>query len=314
MDDFPEMMDDNSSLSNDQAFNELLDETYDAIQDATDFSLPNDMVISAVNSASDFFGLPYPEITYSESTCEMPNDISSYNDDVIGIARSQMIEIGIYGEDALCLVMTHECCHRALQSYDNMDSWEQELACDYFAGVRAVMQNMETSHFEDVLINLQGSETHPIGNLRVDFVEYGMQVAHKLIDDGIQPTFKNCLEHFNQHLIEEKESIAEQKDDVLFENSREQERHSDTLSFTGKYSESEINNLKNDVRNLESELSYKDSEVEHHRRCVSLADTIKGHENGNYDYEVDKLNKAISIRNDTASELNNARSKLRNAL
>ena len=297
-------MNDNFTLDN------LLHETQVAIQDARDFSLPDDMVINAVNSASDFFGQPHPYIVHEEGTCEMANNSSTLNDDIIGFSRQQMLEMGVYGEDALNLVMTHECCHRALQDYGNLDPWEHELACDYFAGVRAAMQHMDSTHFENALANTTGGDTHPVGFLRVDFIEYGKEVAHDLQQQGVQPTFENCLEHFNNHLIEENQTINHEREAVSHHST---EIYSSQLSFTGKYSESEISRMQSDVKGLESELSNNNSDVEHHRRCVDTVDTPKGHENGNYDYEVNQLNKAISDRNYTADRLRSAKEKLNDA-
>ncbi|NVO12011.1 MAG: hypothetical protein HXX16_18780 [Bacteroidales bacterium] len=284
------------------------------IQDVRDFSLPDDLVISVVNSASDFFGQPHPYIINADGTWEMANDTSTFNDDIIGFSRQQMMEMGIYGQDALSLVMTHECCHRALQNIGNIDPWEHELACDYFAGVRAAMQHIDSSNFENVLINTQGGEHHPVGSLRVDFVEHGKQMAQELIGDGIQPTFENCLELFNKHLSEECQTIQLHREAVIDMQSHIQKTDSDQLSFTGKYSGSEINKLKSDVETLEYELNYKNSDVGHHQRCVDLVDTPNGHKNGEYDYEVKQLNKAISDCDYTASRLKDAQERLNNAL
>jgi len=294
----------------DSTFETLIHETHAAIQDARDFSLPDDMVICAVNSASDFFGQPHPYIAHADGTWEMANNPNTFNDDIIGFSRQQMMEMGIYGEDALNLVMTHECCHRALQDYGNLDPWEHELACDYFAGVRAAMQHLDTTRFENSLVHSTGGETHPIGTLRVDFIEYGEKIAHELQHEGIQPTFENCLELFNKHLIDEEQTIQHERG---IASHHATETHSSQLSFTGKFSESEISRMRSDLKDLESELSYKDSDVEHHRRCVDTVNTPTGHSNGNYDYEVGQLNKAISDRDYTASHLRDAKGKLNNA-
>ena len=284
------------------------------LHEARDFSLSDDMVVSAINSASDFFGLPHPAIINTDNTCEMSNDTATYNDDVIGIAHKQMLDMGLNSEDAFSLVMTHECCHRALQSYGNLDPWEHELACDYFAGVRATMQQIDATHFEDALLYLHGGEHHPVGALRVDFVEYGKQMAQELQHEGIQPSFENCLKLFNKHLVDEEQTIQHCHDEVAIPLHHSNINSHSRLSFTAMYSESEISRFRSDVSNLESDLSYKDSEVDHHQRCVSLVDTLEGHKNGNYDYEVNQLNKAISDRNYTASKLNDAKEKLNNAL
>jgi len=302
------------TITGDSALDNLLHEVEIVKQDVHDFTLPDAIVISAVSSASDFFGLPHPTVINSESTCEFPNDPSTYNDDIIGFARKQMMEMGIYGEDALGLVMTHECCHRALQNYGNLDHWEHELACDYFAGIRATLQNMDTSHFENSLINSSGGETHPTGSLRVNFIEYGKQVAAQMQSEGIQPTFENCLETFNRHLIEEEKIITQHHEAVKVSNAQSEQILNGQLSFTGKYSDAEINRMKEDVQNYEYEVSNLSSKVHHHENMVSLSNTPKGHSNGDYADEVSDLNRAKSEYNNAVSRLNNAKSKLNNAI
>jgi hypothetical protein len=275
----------------------LLYEVDVAIQDVRDFTLPNDMVISAVNGASDFFLMIHPAIVDSEATGVWTSNPTTYLDDVIGFSRHQMMEMGVYGQDALDLVMTHECAHRALQAIP-MDSWTEELGCDYLAGVRAGLQHKDVTAFENSLVNTQESETHPVGSLRVDFIEYGKHVAEQMQADGIEPTFNNCMEAFNRHLTEEGTAIAQAHGQI---------------AFTSKYSETEICKLEENVINLRHDLSYADSSVHSHENRVSNADTKEGHENGSYAHEVSELNKAISKRNNIASQLKDAKSKLNNA-
>jgi hypothetical protein len=198
----------------DSALDNLLHEVDIAIQDVRDFTLPYDMVVNEVYGACDFFHIPYPPIIDSEGTCVWPNDPCTQRDDVIGLDREQLMEMGVYGKDALGLVMTHECCHRMLQNYGYIDPWEHEGACDFFAGVRAGMGLMDTTHFENSLINSSGSETHPVGTLRVEMIEYGKQIAAEMNENGIQPTFENCLEKFNQYLSDNEDKIKELKNIV----------------------------------------------------------------------------------------------------
>ena len=103
-----------------------------------DAELPDEMVVNAVKRACDFFGLPMPEIKYANGVCVWPNDTRTYDDDEFGFNREQLMSLGISGEDSLTLIYTHECAHRTLQGAYN-DAWEEELACDFFAGVHAGM-------------------------------------------------------------------------------------------------------------------------------------------------------------------------------
>ena len=173
-----------------------------------DVILPDEMVINAVTRACDFFDIPEIPVINAEGTCVWPNDTSTYDDDVFGFNRDELMYLGVTGEDSLTLIYTHECAHRALQGAYN-DSWEEELACDFFAGLHAGIKGINLDNFEASLGATQGGDSHPNGALRADFVEFGQQVAQEMQERGIEPTFDNCLERLNQHLEEKGELIAE---------------------------------------------------------------------------------------------------------
>jgi hypothetical protein len=79
--------------------------------------------------------------------------------------------------------------------------------------------------------------------------------------------------------------------------------------FTGKYSDSEINSLKQNVSDCEYTVNNLKSEVHHHEVLVDLS---KG--KSDYADEVSDLNNIKSEYNDAFSKLNNAKAKLNNAL
>jgi hypothetical protein len=116
----------NASLANIEKGDKLDDKT-----------LPDEMVVNAVRRACKFFGIPEVPIVNAHGACVWPNDTRTYNDDVFGFNREQLMSLGISGEDSLTLIYTHECAHRTLQGAYN-DAWEEELACDFFAGVHPV--------------------------------------------------------------------------------------------------------------------------------------------------------------------------------
>ncbi|MDR0505724.1 MAG: hypothetical protein LBH32_02745 [Dysgonamonadaceae bacterium] len=279
----------------------LLQEVDIAIQDVRDFTLPNDMVMDAVNGASDFFGMLHPAIIDSGATGVWTLDPMTYGDDVVGFARQQMMEMGIYGQDALNLVMTHECGHRALQAMQ-LDSWTEELGCDYLAGIRAGLQHQEIGIFENSLANTFGSETHPSGSLRVDFIEYGKHVAEQMQENGVQPTFENCMEAFNQHLADESNVIAQAREQIGLLNVDSPElSNSHQVAFTGKYTDAEINKLRENVSKYEYEVSNLKQKVHHWENCYGLS-----HSSG----DLSKLNSAKSELNNALSNLKDAKSKL----
>lgn len=184
---------------------------YSPAQDGQEFMLSLDMAQSAADRACAFFGLPEVEVKDAMSTCMWPNDPTRYDDDLLGFNREELMSMGVSGEDTLTLVYTHECAHRTLQGAFN-DSWEEELACDFFAGIHAGMGNMNLDNFEASLGQMPGSASHPNGALRAEFIEYGRQVAEEMQARGVEVTYDNCIARLNQHLIEREGVIAEYRE------------------------------------------------------------------------------------------------------
>lgn len=198
----------NLFTTEDYLFDHLMKETEMESQSIQNIILPDEMVINAVTSACDFFGIPEVPVVNAQGVCIWPNDSSTYDDDVFGFNREQLMNLGITGEDSLTLVYTHECAHRMLQGAYN-DNWEEELACDFFAGVRAGLQGINIDNFEAALGATPGGSTHPNGALRADFIEYGQQVAKELSARGIEVTYDNCLARLNEHIEDKSGLIAE---------------------------------------------------------------------------------------------------------
>lgn len=189
-----------------------------------DSMLPDEMVLSAVSQACDFFGIPVAEVYNDASTCMRPGDSTTYDDDVFGFNREQLMSMGISGEDSLTLVYTHECAHRTLQNIYT-DDWEEELACDFFAGVHAGMKGINMNNFEAATGNTGGSASHPHGALRADFIEYGREIVQDMKDRGIEITYEGCLARFNEHLRDKDELITEYRAQVLSDETEGMERH-----------------------------------------------------------------------------------------
>lgn len=176
-----------------------------------DVLLPDEMVVSAVTRACDFFGIPEVPVVNAQGTCVWPNDSDTYNDDVFGFNREQLMKLGVTGEDSLTLIYTHECAHRTLQGAYN-DNWEEELACDFFAGVHAGMKDINLDNFEASLGATPGSDSHPNGALRAEFIEYGKQVAQELKARKIEPTYDKCLVLLNERIEEKSGLITEYRE------------------------------------------------------------------------------------------------------
>lgn len=101
--------------------------------------------------------------------------------------------------------------HRTLQGAYN-DSWEEELACDFFAGVHAGTKGIDLNEFEAALGSTSGGDTHPNGALRANFIEFGQHIAKEMSGRGIEPTYDNCLKRLNEYIEEKGELIAEYRD------------------------------------------------------------------------------------------------------
>lgn len=85
------------------------------------------------------------------------------------------------------------------------------------------------------------------------------------------------------------------------------------VSFTGIYSESEIEKFEHDVEMAYSKVKSSESEVSNWKSKVSLLNTKAGHSNGDYENAVRRLNEAESHYNDAVDEHNRAKSRLNNA-
>lgn len=193
-------------------------------QDRNDTVLTDEMVINAVQQACDFFGIPEVPVINAQGTCVWSNDPNTYDDDVLGFNQEQLMSMGISGEDSLALVYTHECAHRTLQD-TYTDDWEEELACDFFAGVHAGMRGINLSNFEAATGDTTGSASHPSGALRADFIEYGREIAKEMMDRGVEVTYEGCIARLNEHLQDKDDLITEYRAHVLSEEAEGMERH-----------------------------------------------------------------------------------------
>lgn len=188
------------------------------------FALPDQMVANSIHQASDFFGIPDPASSFDSSVEGMGTSVTNYypntyEDDLLRFNRNELMSMGITEKDSFDLVMTHETAHRVFQNttFDgiNQGSWEEELACDYFAGLRAGMNDIDISDFRDSLANTGGSDTHPAGSLRADFIEHGKEVAEQMRSQGYMPTFDDSMDALRDYLSQKGDEIREAQNDYL---------------------------------------------------------------------------------------------------
>lgn len=164
--------------------------------------LTDEMIVQSVQEASDFFNMNAPMNIHEDWTTGVMTGMSfTENDDILVFNRQQMLDMGITDKEGFDLVMTHEGAHRKLQGMDTgFTSHQEELCCDYMAGVRAGLNGMAEGKMEASLAGTAESPSHPDGALRVEAIEAGVAFAHDYMEahDGVPPTFSDCLEHFNQ--------------------------------------------------------------------------------------------------------------------
>lgn len=215
------------------AFNQTL-------QSLRDCTLPNESVENAVHRACDFFGIPEVPIIETDGTCVWTNGSASLEDDIFGFNREQLMEMGVSGEDSLTLVYTHECAHRCVQDRF-MDAWTEELACDYFSGVHAGLDNINLDNFEASLGCTEGWSSHPAGALRAQFIEAGKQYAIDMTNASLDVTFDNCMSNFIKLLNDKQGLIAEYRERVEDRMFSENAFDRDDMSFKGFVDDKEWN-------------------------------------------------------------------------
>lgn len=163
--------------------------------------LTDDMIVQSVQEASEFFNLNAPMNIHEDWTTGVMTGMTfTENDDILIFNRQQMHDMGITDKEGFDLVMTHEGAHRKLQGIDTgFNAHQEELCCDYMAGVRAGLNGMEEGKLEASLVGTTASSSHPDGEIRVNAIEEGVAFAHEYMEaHSIPPKFSECLEHFGQ--------------------------------------------------------------------------------------------------------------------
>lgn len=176
---------------------------FESAQEHFGQGLTDDVVAQSVHEASVFFGMDDPINVHEDWTTGVMTNMSwTENDDVLIFSRDQMHEMGITDKEGFDLVMTHEGAHRMLQNMHQQtgfNSHQEELCCDYMAGVRAGLNGMDFTKMEASLADSPESETHPAGGARVEAIEAGAEFAQEFMEKYHKaPTFSDCLEHFEE--------------------------------------------------------------------------------------------------------------------
>lgn len=190
----------------------MIDHVWDSgLSEMYENTFANDMIEDSVRRACDFFHVEHPMgIESGRTTAVNIGDTGTYGDEILFFNRTQLEAMGITGQDGLDLVMTHEGAHIMLQDLDTgFNCYQEELCCDYMAGVRAGLNAMDITQLENSLIDLPQGLEHPVGVLRVDAIEQGMAFAHDYMQThGHPPTFNECLEDFKGDYMHDTAHLA----------------------------------------------------------------------------------------------------------
>ena len=205
--------------------------------------LSDEIISQSVQETCDFFHIEGPAIVSEGWTTGVyPNNDFTLQDDILIFNREQLLDMGISGKDGLDLVMTHEGTHRVLQGMEHLefDAHQEELCCDYMAGVRAGLNGIDVSQMENSLMYTPESETYPAGVERVESIEAGVRFAQQYYAEyNMAPTFNECLDNFCEiNETEQQEQITlrvdHSGDEISFKGVLPPDNNSDGYIPDGK--------------------------------------------------------------------------------
>lgn len=165
------------------------------------FQLSQQEIEDGIHSACDFFGIDYPMLIIDLTdkkygqTMFVNVDPVSFTDDVICYNIRQLQELGVRNMDAFTLIMTHECAHRYYQQFPfdgPFDGqWKEELTCDFYMGVRSVLEQLKIGGVLEGTSRMQGGKTHPDGDLRKDAIQFGINTVLQFLTNGTKCSLDN---------------------------------------------------------------------------------------------------------------------------
>lgn len=265
--------------------------------------LTDDEIAQSVHEASTFFNMDDPvAIQESWTTGVFTNMDVTPDDDVLVFSRDQMHEMGITDKEGFDLVMTHEGAHRMLQGLHDktgFGSHQEELCCDYMAGVRAGLNNMDITKMQASLADSPESDTHPAGTDRVEAIKEGVEFAHNYMKKhGKAPTFSDCLEHFEQTELAQHDAgqVTLSPEMAAYAESEKEDAPETSESTLKAYSKDEINRK---LAHAESEKRRYEGLVEHHKYMAK-----HGLDNADTNYHLNQASNFQKRANECAAEAN----------
>ena len=269
---------------------------FNNVQEAYGADLTNDDIIQSVQQASDFFNMNAPMEIWEGWTTGVINGMTfTENDDILIFNREQLHDLGISDKEGFDLVMTHEGAHRALQGMDvGFSEHQEELCCDYMAGIRAGLNGMDEGKIASALASTIECDSHPDGAMRVQAIEQGVAFANDyMAEHGVPPTFSECLDQFEQSdlcihaVVDTPEQINLRPEDVSLDTPQEFYK-GEYGNATGDYwddshpSDQAINAFVNDRSyHLHEARTAKENAEWHHKRAneaIARGDLSQAHD------------------------------------
>lgn len=131
---------------------------------------------------------------------------------------SQFEGMGLSAQDSLDLLMTHEGTEVLLNGMDiGFNSFQEELCCDYMAGVRAGLIGMDVSQIVHSFSEIPQQMGHADGDYRAAAFSEGVAFANEFVGThGLEPSFMECLESYTDGQIAHDIADLAQLEDQLY--------------------------------------------------------------------------------------------------
>ena len=124
---------------------------------------------------------------------------------------AQFEGMGLSSQDALDLLLTHVGTQETLHHMEtHFNAFQEELCCDYMAGVRAAINGMDISQMEQALSEIPQQMGHADGSFRVEAFADGFAFGQGFVETHGQqlPTFNDSLEGFSGEHMQDLADLA----------------------------------------------------------------------------------------------------------
>lgn len=142
------------------------------------------------------------EVNNSNVNAQMLSHVNEEDgQDTLYYNLEELLRIGITTIDAFKMILTHELAHRFFKNKKfygwNQGAWQNELACDFFVGVRSQTELISSTGMRWALKDSPGTSHHPSGYIRLQIIAFGKDIAHKLSKQPHPATFDLYLKAYN---------------------------------------------------------------------------------------------------------------------